>query len=136
MKINSKNIKKHARKIKDASEEEISKLQGEYKKLMGNINTMSSPMLLLISFIGVFIIIYFRSNFFDIIGLIILIYPFYLFVQKESHEEGFCEGYYDLMTKNKSGGGQEGKETPEKEAPKEVSDDKNDKNKKESKSND
>ncbi|MFA5052957.1 MAG: hypothetical protein WC565_02790 [Parcubacteria group bacterium] len=116
MKINSKNIKKHARNIKNASEEEISRFREEYHKLMGNVETINSPLLLVLALIGVFIILYFKNNFFDIIGLIILIYPFYLFVRRGSHEEGFFEGYYDFMTKERREGNSDKDEKDKKDS--------------------
>lgn len=102
MKITKSKIKKHARNIRNVSEEEFKELQEGYRKLVGNVQTMTSPMLMALSLLGVFVILYFRSNFMDIIGLLIFVYPFYLFVQKESHEEGFFEGYYDQMSKKGS----------------------------------
>lgn len=102
MKINSKNVKKHAREIKDITEAELLLFKDEYQKMMGSVNTMSSAGLLILSLTGIFIILFFSNMFFDFIGILVFAYPFYLFVKKESHEEGFCEGrYYHAAAKDK-----------------------------------
>lgn len=111
MKINSKNIKKHAREIKNATESELSKLKEEYQKMMGGMQTMSSAGLLIVSLTGIFVILFFKNMFFDFLGILVFAYPFYLFVKKESHEEGFCEGGYHVMSgdkKEKNGAAESG----------------------------
>jgi len=79
-------------------------MEKNYEKLMGSVNNMSAPGLLFVSFIGIAIILLLDSALFDLIGLLVLIYPFYLFVQKTGHHDGYCEGYYDHMTKDKDTG--------------------------------
>lgn len=100
MKINSRNIKKHSRKIRNATEEELSNLQAEYDKLMQNVSNASEPALLILSVLGVAIILLFDWGIIDFIGLLILIYPLYLFARNEGHQEGYYEGYYENMSKN------------------------------------
>lgn len=100
MKVNSKDVKKKVKKIKHASKEEIDMLKEEYQKVIGVVKGMTSPILFVVSLVGIFVILYFRNNFIDFIGLIVFIYPFYLFVQKEGHKDGFFEGYYNLLKKD------------------------------------
>lgn len=101
-KITKTKIKNHARKIRNATEEQLNEMQKGYQKLMGNVSNMTAPGLLFISFIGLAIILLLNGALFDLIGLLIFIYPFYLFAQKSGHHEGYCEGYYDHITKDKN----------------------------------
>lgn len=98
-KITKDKLKKHARKIKDVTEEEFAELQSGYTKLMENVRSADTPMLLIIAVIGVAIVLMFRSPLFDLIGLIVFAYPIYLFVRQDGHEEGYFEGYYDHKCK-------------------------------------
>lgn len=91
--------KKDVRKIKKATKEELEKLQKEYEGLMDNVQGMSPAGLLAIAVGGVAAILFFRSNILDFIGLIMILYPLYIFVQRGAHREGYFEGYYDMMTK-------------------------------------
>ncbi len=95
MKFSRKNVSK----IKNATKEELGKLQEEYKALMGNVQEMSPAGLLLIAIAGIAVILYFQSNLMDFIGLIMLLYPLYVFIQRGAHRKGYFEGYYDMMTK-------------------------------------
>ncbi len=99
MKITKGNVKKHARKLRNATEEELKELQEGYKSLLEKANGADSSILLIMAIVGIAIILLFKQGIFDAIGVIILVYSLYLFVQKEAHEEGYYEGYYDLMTK-------------------------------------
>jgi len=94
--------KKDARKIKKATKEELDKLQNEYEALMDNVSGMSPAGLLLIAVAGVAVILLFRSNIFDLIGLAMLLYPLYILAQRGAHREGYFEGYYDMMKKASS----------------------------------
>ena len=60
---------------------------------------MSPAGLMAIAVLGVLVIIYFRNNFFDFIGLVMLLYPLYVFIQRGAHRKGYFDGYYDMMTK-------------------------------------
>ena len=91
--------KKDIRKIKNATKEEMGKLQDEYEALMKNVNSMSPAGLLAIAVLGIAVILYFRTNLLDFIGLIMLLYSLYIFIQRGAHREGYFEGYYDMMTK-------------------------------------
>ncbi|HOF50355.1 MAG TPA: hypothetical protein PLH22_01565 [Candidatus Colwellbacteria bacterium] len=101
-KITKAKVKSSARKIRNATEEQFDEMQKNYQKVMGNVNNMTAPGLLFVSFIGIAIILLLDSALFDLIGLLVLIYPFYLFAQKTGHHDGYCEGYYDHMTKDKN----------------------------------
>lgn len=98
MKFNKKDV----RKIKNATQEELSKLQEEYEAVTKNIHTMSPAGLMAIAVFGILVIIYFRNNFFDFIGLVLLLYPLYVFVQRGGHRKGYFDGYYDMMAKMNS----------------------------------
>lgn len=98
--------KKDVRKIQKASAEELKKLHEEYDALMGGVRGLSPVGLLLIAVAGVALILSFRSNVIDFVGLILVLYPLYIFIQRGAHKEGYLEGYYDLLTK---GGGHSGK---------------------------
>lgn len=91
--------KKDVRKIKKATQEELGKLQNEYEALMKEVGRMSPAGLLAIAVAGIAVILFFRSNVFDFIGLIMILYPLYIFIQRGAHREGYFEGYYDMMTK-------------------------------------
>lgn len=87
------------KKIKKATKEELGKLQQEYEALMGRVQGMSPIALLVIAVVGIVVILTFQSNFLDLIGLVLLLYPLYIFVQRSAHREGYFEGYYEMMTK-------------------------------------
>jgi hypothetical protein len=91
--------KKDIRKIKNATKEELGKLQEEYKAVTENIHGMSPVGLLLIAIAGVLVILYFRYSFFDLVGLAMIAYPLYVFIHRGAHRKGYFEGYYDMMTK-------------------------------------
>ncbi|PIR41681.1 MAG: hypothetical protein COV30_02460 [Candidatus Yanofskybacteria bacterium CG10_big_fil_rev_8_21_14_0_10_37_15] len=95
MKLDKKNI----RKIKNATKEELAKLQEEYETLLKDVRGMSPAGLLVIAAAGVAVILFFRNNFLDFIGLVMILYPLYIFIQRGAHRKGYFEGYYDLMTK-------------------------------------
>ncbi len=94
-KITKDKLKKHARKIKDVTEEEFSELRQGYERLMENSRGADLPVMLVIALIGVAIVLMARSALFDLIGLIVFAYPIYMFVRQDGHEEGYFEGYYD-----------------------------------------
>lgn len=91
--------KKNVRKIKNATREELDNLQKEYESLIKNVNGMSPAGLLVIAVAGIAVILFFRSNLLDFIGLIMILYPLYVFVKRGAHREGYFEGYYEMMTK-------------------------------------
>ncbi len=91
--------KKDARKIAKATREELSKVQEEYEALMGSVNSMSPAGLLVLALAGIGVILSFRNNVLDVIGLAMLLYPLYILVQRGAHKKGYFEGYYDMMTK-------------------------------------
>jgi len=91
--------KKDVRKIKNATKEELEKLQDEYKAVTENIQGMSPAGLLMLGVAGVLIILYFKYMVFDLIGLVLLLYSLYVFIQRGAHRKGYFEGYYDMMTK-------------------------------------
>jgi len=95
MKFNKKDV----RKLKNATKEELGKLQKEYEALMKDVQGMSPAGLLMIAIAGIAVILFFRNNVMDFIGLIMILYPLYIFVQRGAHREGYFEGYYDMMTK-------------------------------------
>lgn len=91
--------KKDVRKIKKATQEELVRLGKEYQALMKDVQVMSPVGLLAIAVAGIAVILFFRSNLFDFVGLVMILYPLYIFVQRGAHREGYFEGYYDMMTK-------------------------------------
>jgi Flp pilus assembly protein TadB len=92
--------KKDVKKIKKATQEEMSKLHEQYKEATKNVSGMSPAGLLAISVIGIAVIFFFHQNMLLIlIGLVMLLYPIYVFIRRGAHREGYFEGYYDLMTK-------------------------------------
>lgn len=95
MKFNKKDV----RKITNATKEELEKLQKEYEALMKDVNGMSPAGLIFIAVLGIAVILYFQSNLFDFVGLVMLLYPLYVLIQRGGHKEGYFEGYYDMMTK-------------------------------------
>lgn len=101
MKITKTSVKKHARKIKDVSEEEFKELQENYEELMKSMQEMNAPGLLALSTLGIAIILIFDWAILDLLGLLLFAYTFYLFIEKEGHQEGYYEGYYDRMSKKK-----------------------------------
>jgi hypothetical protein len=100
MKVAKRNVKKHARKLKHATETEIDELHHSYQKLVGDMRNLDSPILIALSVVGIAGILIFDNAIFDFISLVVLIYPFYIFAQRDGHQEGYYEGYYDRMTKN------------------------------------
>jgi hypothetical protein len=92
--------KKDIKKIKKATSEELSKLQDQYKTASKNVSGMSLAGLLAIAIAGIAVIFYFAQNaLFTIIGLIMLLYPIYIFIRRGAHREGYFEGYYEMMSK-------------------------------------
>ncbi len=98
-KVTKDNIKKHARRLREVTEEEFSELRSSYEKLMENSRGADMPILLVIALIGVAIVLMARSPLFDLVGLIVFAYPIYMFVRQDGHEEGYFEGYYDHKCK-------------------------------------
>ncbi|GEM_PF-4671880 len=94
-KMTKENIKKHARKVRNVTEEEYKELQEGYGKLMGGVRGMDTPGLLGLCVIGLAAVLLFNNRFIDLAGLLVFAYAFYLFVHKSSHQEGYFEGYYD-----------------------------------------
>lgn len=91
--------KKDVRKIKNATQEELSKLQHEYETLTDNVRGMSPVGLFLIAVAGIAVILTFQSNVLDLVGLALFLWPLYIFVRRGAHKEGYFDGYYDLLTK-------------------------------------
>ena len=91
--------KQDVRKIKNATHEELGKLQEEYEALMKNVGVMSPAGLLTISVAGIAVILYFHNTLLNLIGLIMLLYPIYVFIRRGAHRKGYFEGYYEMMTK-------------------------------------
>jgi hypothetical protein len=91
--------KKEVRKIKKATQEELAMLHKEYNALMKNVNGLSPAGLLLIAIAGIAVILYFQSSILDFIGLVMLLYPLYIFIRRGAHREGYFEGYYEMLTK-------------------------------------
>ena len=106
MKLNKRNV----RKLKNATREELGKLQKEYEALMKDVQRMSPGGLLIIAIAGIAVVLFFRNNIMDFIGLIMILYPLYIFIRRGAHREGYFEGYYDMMTKL----GNNYQDTPEK----------------------
>lgn len=107
--------KKDVRKLKSATKEELGKLQKEYEALMKDVQGMSPVGLLAIAVAGIAVILFFKNNVFDFIGLAMILYPLYLFIQRGAHREGYFEGYYDMMTKLGSQAEHTKPEKPDKE---------------------
>ena len=97
MKMNATKVKKHVRKLKHASEQELKELQGSYTRLMADVRRMDEPLLFLLMVVGLAIVLLFDWGIIDLIGLLILVYPLYLFARQDGHEEGYYEGYYEKM---------------------------------------
>ena len=92
--------KKDIKKIKKATKEELNKLHEQYKEATKNVSGMSPAGLLLISVAGIVVILLFHNTLaLILIGLIMLLYPIYIFIKRGAHREGYFEGYYELMTK-------------------------------------
>lgn len=91
--------KKDVKKIKNATKEELGKLQEEYKTASKNVSGMSPAGLLAIAVAGIVVIFYFQNKLLILIGLIMLLSPIYIFIRRGAHREGYFEGYYDMMTK-------------------------------------
>lgn len=91
--------KKDINKIKHATKEELGKLHEEYKAVSKNVSGMSPAGLMLIAVAGIVVMFLFQNKFFILIGLIMLLYPIYIFIRRGAHREGYFEGYYELMTK-------------------------------------
>ena len=92
--------KKNVGKIKNATKEELGKLQEEYEAVSKNVSGMSPAALLAIAVAGIAVILFFhRSILLVIIGLAMLLYPIYIFIRRGAHREGYFEGYYEMMTK-------------------------------------
>ena len=71
----------------------------EYDALIHNVRGMSPAGLLALAAAGIAVILLFQNNALDFIGLVMIAYPLYLFIQRGSHREGYFEGYYDMMKK-------------------------------------
>ena len=91
--------KKDVKKIKHATKEELAKLHEEYKAVKENVSGMSPMGLLAIAVAGVAVVFLFQNKFLILIGLIMILYPIYIFIRRGAHREGYFEGYYELMTK-------------------------------------
>ncbi|MEK7589219.1 MAG: hypothetical protein AAB479_01130 [Patescibacteria group bacterium] len=91
--------KKDIKKIKHATKEELVKLHEEYKAVSKNVSGMSPAGLMLIAVAGVVVMFLFQNKFFVLIGLIMLLYPIYIFIRRGAHREGYFDGYYEMMTK-------------------------------------
>jgi hypothetical protein len=93
MKFNKKDIDK----VKDMTKEEVEKLQEDYEMLVKGVRKMSTGGLVLLSVVGILVILFFQSNLIDFIGLLVFVYPFYVFAQREGHQGGFFDGYYQVL---------------------------------------
>jgi multisubunit Na+/H+ antiporter MnhG subunit len=91
--------KKDVKKIKKATQEELGKLHEEYKAATKNVSGMSPIGLLAIAIAGIVVIFLFQNKLLILIGLVMLLYPIYVFIRRGAHRAGYFEGYYDLMTK-------------------------------------
>ena len=91
--------KKDVKKIKKATKEELTKLHETYKAVSKNVSGMSVIGLFLIAIAGIAVILFFPNKFLVLIGLIMLLYPIYIFIKRGAHREGYFEGYYEMMTK-------------------------------------
>ena len=91
--------KKDVKKIKKASQEELAKLHEKYKTVSKNISGMSVAGLILIAVAGIAVILFFPNKFLVLIGLIMLLWPIFIFIKRGAHREGYFEGYYEMMTK-------------------------------------
>jgi hypothetical protein len=92
--------KKDVKKIKKATKEELSKLHEQYKEATKNVSGMSPAGLLLIALAGIVVILLFHNTLVLIlVGLVMLLWPIYIFIKRGAHREGYFEGYYELMTK-------------------------------------
>jgi len=92
--------KKEVKKIKKATEEELNKLHEQYKEATKNASGMSPAGLLLIAVAGIVVILLFHTILVLILtGLVMLLWPIYIFIKRGAHREGYFEGYYELMTK-------------------------------------
>ena len=89
--------KKNAKKIKNATQEELGKLEKEYEAVKKNVNGMSLAGLMIIAIAGIVMILIFQNKLLVIIGLVMLLYPIYVFIRRGAHREGYFEGYYDMM---------------------------------------
>lgn len=89
----------NVRKIKKATQEELSKLHEEYKAFSKSVGGMSPLGLFSIAVAGIVVILAFQSNLFDLIGLAMVFGPLYIFVHRGAHKKGYFEGYYEMMTK-------------------------------------
>ncbi|MFA6338696.1 MAG: hypothetical protein WCW87_01375 [Candidatus Paceibacterota bacterium] len=95
MKFNKKNVGK----IKNATQEELNKLHEEYKGVSKNVSGMSLAGLMVIAVMGIAMILYFQNKLFVFVGLVMLLYPIYIFIKRGAHREGYFEGYYEMMKK-------------------------------------
>lgn len=92
-------MKKDVKKIKKATKEELGKLHEEYKTAVKSVSGMSVAMLMLIAIAGMIVIFVFSNKFLTLVGLIMLLFPIYIFIKRGAHREGYFEGYYELMSK-------------------------------------
>jgi len=91
--------KKDIKKIKKATKEELAKLHEEYKEVSKNVGGMSPVGLSVIAIVGIVLMFLFPNRFFILIGLVMILYPIYVFIRRGAHREGYFEGYYEMMTK-------------------------------------
>ncbi len=94
---------KDARKIKNATEHELQKLDEAYGVLMKNIQVVSTSSLIMICIIGVATTVYFQNSILNFLGLMVFAYPFYIFANREGHRDGYFEGYYESMSAHGNG---------------------------------
>ena len=91
--------KKDVKKIKNATKEEMGKLQDQYKSVSKSVSGMSPLGLALIALAGVFVVLYFQNKFLVLVGLLMILVSLYVFIRRGAHREGYFEGYYEMMTK-------------------------------------
>ncbi len=91
----------------------MGKLKEEYREFTKNVGGMSPAGLLLIAVAGIAVILLFQSSLLDLIGLVMLFYPIYIFIRRGGHRQGYFEGYYEMMTKLSSRDDHSSSEKPE-----------------------
>ncbi len=91
--------KKDVKKIKNATKEEMNKLQDQYKTVSKSVGGMSPLGLAIISLAGIFVVLYFSNKFLVLVGLLMIFGSLYVFIRRGAHREGYFEGYYEMMTK-------------------------------------
>ena len=91
--------KKNVEKVKKATQEELGKLNEQYKSVKKNVSGMSVAGLSVIAIAGVAVVLFFQNKFLVLVGLIMIVYPIYIFIRRGAHRKGYFEGYYEMMTK-------------------------------------